>query len=167
MTDAMAVETASTAASSTNGRLLAHALAVQLEYIRLTTIDSRKEKGQFFTPPEVCGFMADLLPSKLPTTFRLLDPGAGTGALSAAVCDRLLNLPPPQLVQIDLFENDREVLPFLRKSMDYCSRAMRAHGHTMTYEIHGEDFILDAAPTIRIFPWRAASAPASIPGRHS
>jgi adenine-specific DNA-methyltransferase len=25
---------------------------------------------------------------------------------------------------------------------------MRAHGHTMTYEIHGEDFILDAAATI-------------------
>ena len=144
MNDSMAVGTTRT----TTGRLLAHCLTLQSEYIGLTPLDRRKEKGQFFTPPEVCGFMADLLPSNLPATFRLLDPGAGIGALSAAVCDRFLGVRSSRRLQIDLFENDAAALPFLRKTLDCCSQAMRAHGHSMSYEIHAKDFILDAAASV-------------------
>ena len=74
------------------GPLLAHCLDLQKEYESVTSLPSRKEKGQFFTPPEVCQFMASLLSQDRPAAFRLLDPGAGVGSLAAAVCDRFLKL---------------------------------------------------------------------------
>jgi adenine-specific DNA-methyltransferase len=128
--------------------LLAHALELQAEYQRQTFLADRKKKGQFFTPPEVCQFMASLFSTKPRAAFRLLDPGAGTGSLTAAVWDRLLNLRSSQHLEIHLFENDLEVLPFLRKTIKHCAEVLNEHGHSMTYEVHAKDFILDAAATI-------------------
>ena len=102
---------------ATEGPLLAYALDLQAKYERLSAVGDRKKKGQFFTPPEVCRFMAGLLSLRTPDTFRLLDPGAGVGSLTAAVCDRVLSLHSPRGVEIHLLENDPEVLPFLRKTM--------------------------------------------------
>lgn len=44
--------------------------------------------GQFMTPASVAGFMASLFPSSTLPTCRLLDAGAGLGALSCAFLDR-------------------------------------------------------------------------------
>jgi adenine-specific DNA-methyltransferase len=130
------------------GPLLAHALDLQTKYERQTALDDRKRKGQFFTPPAVCGFMASLFSPKPPATFRLLDPGAGVGSLTAAICDRFLNLRASRHIDIQLFENDPEVLPFLRETIQHCAEMLNEHGHSTTYEIHAKDFILDAAATV-------------------
>jgi adenine-specific DNA-methyltransferase len=136
------------ATETARGTLLAYSLDLQAKYERLTSLEARKKKGQFFTPPEVCRFMASLFSPKLSATFRLLDPGAGSGSLTAAVCDRFLDLRSPRHLDIHLFENDSEVVPFLRETLEYCAQALREHGHSMTYEIHVKDFILDAAATV-------------------
>lgn len=47
--------------------------------------------GQFMTPPSVARFMASLFPSSMPPICRLLDAGAGLGALSCAFLDRWLS----------------------------------------------------------------------------
>jgi len=130
------------------GPLLGHGLDQQAKYERGTPSASRKEKGQFFTPPEVCQFMAGLLSLDRPNTFRLLDPGAGAGSLSAAVCDRFLKLRRSRRVEIHLFENDAEVLPSLEKTMRNCAENLQRHGHSLSYVVHNEDFILDAASTV-------------------
>src|SRR4030088_2164175 len=91
---------------------------LQWEYEACTTVGARKEKGQYFTPPEVSRFMAGLISREVPKTFRLLDPGAGIGALSAAVCQRVSLLRAPRHLEIHLFENDGCVLPFLRRTME-------------------------------------------------
>jgi adenine-specific DNA-methyltransferase len=130
------------------GPLLAHALDLQTKYERQTSFDDRKKKGQFFTPPEVCQFMASMFSLNQPTRFRLLDPGAGVGSLAAAVCDRFLSLSSPHHLEIHLFENDPEVLPFLSNTMSSCNGKLREHGHSLAYEIHSKDFILDAAATV-------------------
>lgn len=136
------------AKDSTIGPLLAYSLDLQTKYEERTLVDDRKKKGQFFTPPEVCRFMASLLTPRPSATFRLLDPGAGIGSLTAAVCDRFLNLRSSRHVEIHLFENDSAVLPFLRKTMNHCAETLKEHGHTVKYEIHTKDFILDAAATV-------------------
>lgn len=129
--------------------LLAYSLDLQAKYEGLTSVDARKKKGQFSTPPEVCRFMANLFSPKPAATFRLLDPGAGIGSLTAAVCDRVLNLRSSQRrLEVHLFENDPEVLTFLRETMKHCEETLREHSHSMTYEIHANDFILDAAATV-------------------
>jgi adenine-specific DNA-methyltransferase len=136
------------ATDATTGPLLRHALGLQARYERRTCLTERKKKGQFFTPPEVCAFMAGLFSAKTPGTFRLLDPGAGVGSLTAAVCDRFLNLRSLRRLEIHLFENDPEVLPFLRQTITHCVEVLNEHGLLTTYEIHAKDFILDAAATI-------------------
>ena len=130
------------------GSLVADSRELQARYERQTALRDRKQKGQFFTPPEVCKFMASLFPPEMPTAFRLLDPGAGVGSLTAAVCDRFLSLRSPRHLEVHLFENDPEVLPFLQKTMARCSKAMNEHGHSMSYAVHAQDFILDAAATV-------------------
>jgi len=133
------------AVDARSGPLLGYSFDLQARYERLTSLEARKGKGQFFTPPEVCRFMASLLSLKSPGTFRLLDPGAGTGSLTAAVCDCFLNFRSSRHIEVHLFENDPEVLPFLRKTMKRCAEKLSEHGHSMTYEIHAKDFILDGA----------------------
>ncbi len=85
-------------------------------------IKDRKKKGQFFTPTEVSSFMSNLF--RIPKAAKqvsLLDPGAGIGILTAAVCDRLLTENHENLtLEIDLYEKDQKVVPYLTKVMDAC-----------------------------------------------
>ena len=48
----------------------------------------KAEFGQFMTPSSVARFMASLFPASTLQTCRLLDAGAGVGALSCAFLDR-------------------------------------------------------------------------------
>ena len=48
----------------------------------------REELGQFLTPAPLADFMASMF-GALPQTVRLLDAGAGAGALTAAFVSRL------------------------------------------------------------------------------
>ena len=48
----------------------------------------KSELGQFMTPPNIARFMASIFPASELKTCRLLDAGAGVGALSCAFLDR-------------------------------------------------------------------------------
>lgn len=50
----------------------------------------KSELGQFMTPSSVARFMAGMFPTCIAQTCRLLDAGAGVGALSCAFLDRWL-----------------------------------------------------------------------------
>jgi type I restriction-modification system DNA methylase subunit len=71
--------------------LLNYSAALQERHEAATSADARKEKGQVFTPGEVCRFMANRF-TRIADRFRLLDPGAGVGSLSAAVCDSVMTI---------------------------------------------------------------------------
>jgi adenine-specific DNA-methyltransferase len=121
--------------------LLDYSASLQERHEAATSADARKERGQVFTPPSVCGFMAGLL-TRIPEHFRLLDAGAGVGSLAAAVCERVLTLHSPRHVQLVLYENDATLLPLLKENMEHCRKALNAAGHELRYTIHGQDFIL-------------------------
>jgi adenine-specific DNA-methyltransferase len=126
-------------------RLLDFAVNLQHQYESRTSVEKRKNKGQYFTPPEVCAFMAGLFSKPATGQFRFLDPGAGVGSLSAAVCERLNQSTTSLCIEAVLFENDRDVLPYLHRTMEYCRRKLEHAGHTFTVVLHERDFILDAA----------------------
>ncbi len=67
--------------------LMAFACELQRRFETATTIESRKEKGQVFTPASICRYMAGLF-TGIPDRVRLLDAGAGIGSLAAAFCER-------------------------------------------------------------------------------
>ncbi len=69
--------------------------------------DSRKQRGQFFTPPEVARFLVELLVRLAPALrtaadTRIIDPACGEGVFLDAA-RAVLPLPPARLVGVDLY----------------------------------------------------------------
>ncbi len=133
--------------------LISTALELQEQHQAGSTRSHSKAHGQFFTPPSVAAFMASLL-GVPPRNFRVLDPGTGSGILSAAVCDYVVRLKSPRVVHLELYETEPSVLPLLVECLERCKREMRRAGHTLTVELHVEDFILSAAPQAALFSGR-------------
>ncbi len=119
-----------------------YSAALQERHEAATSADARKEKGQVFTPPGVCRFMASRF-TRIPERFRVLDPGAGIGSLSAAVCERVMTFASPRHIDLVLFENDAMLLPLLDENMRHCRESLKAAGHELRYAIHAGDFILE------------------------
>jgi adenine-specific DNA-methyltransferase len=61
--------------------LLAQSLELQSQYERLTSLDDRKKKGQFFTPPEVC--QPNIYAFFLAAGAQMLRPGGEMVAITA------------------------------------------------------------------------------------
>lgn len=110
-------------------------------YARSYDSEVRKLKGQIFTPQQVSKFMASLFEIDR-KTIRLLDPGAGTGGLTAAFCEQLLNNDKIVNLTIDAYENDPKFLPFLKRVLDSCKIELQRKGHNIEYNIYEQDFIL-------------------------
>src|SRR6266545_1841768 len=57
------------------------------EWYRACSSDARRQSaGQFFTPPPVARYMANIA-GELENGMRILDAGAGVGILASAVCE--------------------------------------------------------------------------------
>ena len=71
--------------------MLVHIMNSTLAFLEEMPKVKRKGKGQFFTSKETAEYMADLFDyDSFGKTVRLLDPGAGTGILTAAFVDRAI-----------------------------------------------------------------------------
>jgi adenine-specific DNA-methyltransferase len=123
--------------------LMTFAADLQKRHEAATTVESRKEKGQVFTPVGVCRYMAGLF-TRVPDRVRLLDAGAGIGCLAAAFCERVLTLPSPHRLEITLYESDPALLPLLEENMRHCRSALAVAGHDLSFSIRNEDFILNS-----------------------
>ncbi|MEW6378035.1 MAG: Eco57I restriction-modification methylase domain-containing protein [bacterium] len=118
------------------------------EYIQNSDLRERKSKRQFFTPPQVGIFMANMFTISK-SDIHLLDPGAGTGMLSAAFCCRILNLDRPVSLSIDAFENDPKLIPVLDTVFGNCKSELEKKGHTLVYNITQKDFILNRVSLLK------------------
>ena len=68
----------------------------------------RKKFGQFFTTAKTAEYMADLFCIDLnKEELSLLDAGAGTGILSAALLDRIFQLGYTGTINLTCYETDR------------------------------------------------------------
>jgi len=100
-----------------------------------------KAQGQFFTPKQVSIFMAELFDINQ-DKITLLEPGAGTGILSAAFCEKLLSRKKTVSVVIDTYENDSEIIPFLKNVLQECKKALEENGSNVEFSVLAKDFIL-------------------------
>ncbi|MBF6284820.1 Eco57I restriction-modification methylase domain-containing protein [Nocardia cyriacigeorgica] len=109
----------------------------------LATLDSGHQAslGQFFTPERAAQLIAGL--PRLPQTgmLRVLDPGAGSGSLTAALVERVLTDAPQLSVEIVAVEIDPAVAHFARATLDDCARTASEHGATVTARVVVGDFI--------------------------
>jgi len=126
------------------GSLLDYAESLAAEHVRTADLKERKARGQFFTPKEVARFMASLFRIK-GESISVLDPGAGIGILTAAFCERLLNLKEKVQLSITAYENDTALLPRLWKVLRKCETVLGERGHDVTFNVLEDDFILKNA----------------------
>jgi adenine-specific DNA-methyltransferase len=99
------------------------------------------ELGQFLTPAPVADFMASLF-RPLPSTVRLLDAGAGAGALTTALLSRLCEKKSVvRTVEATLYEIDPLIQDALLEKMRDCQRICARAGIQFTFSIHADDFI--------------------------
>lgn len=125
-------------------RLTDYALEVAEAY-RTTIISPRiekKELGQFFTPKSVSQFMTSLFDIEDGSEIRLLDPGAGSGILSAAFCEQILNFHKNIKLTVDLYETDSRLYPYLEKTLRFCKHELEKNGHSLEFNILKKDFVL-------------------------
>ena len=121
--------------------LLDYATRLSEVYASHFDLRARKPKGQFFTPRQIAAYMASLSNIR-DDAIRLLDPGAGTGVLSAAFCERLLENDRTTDLTIDAYESDSDLLPFLRETLRSCKMSLKRKGHRVRCNVRGDDFIL-------------------------
>ncbi len=97
----------------------------------------RKKLGQFFTTAMTARFMAKLFSFDLSKQhLHILDAGAGTGILSAAVLDALYKSNYKGAVHLTCYETDPAVLPILEKNLEL---AQSVYG--ITYKICTDNYI--------------------------
>ena len=103
------------------------------------------ELGQFFTPAPVADFMASLF-GTFPNTVRLLDAGAGAGALTTALVSRVCKTQSNvRAIAATLYEIDPLIQATLSEKMRDCVRVCENAGIQFTFTIHESDFIQEMA----------------------
>ena len=109
-----------------------------------TLSEARKRQGvlgQFLTPAPVAEFMASLF-EPLPAVVRLLDAGAGAGALTAALVSRICEKKDGvRVIEAMLFELDPFIQDTLFQTMQDCQHACAEADIRFTFTIHATDFI--------------------------
>ncbi len=89
--------------------------------------------------------MAALFERHVPVA-RILDPGAGTGSLFAALVEHLIAKPErPESIEIIAYETDRNIIPHLEVTVDLCRQLCAETGVLFQGTIRCEDFISAAA----------------------
>ena len=115
----------------------------RLDVSRQINPERRAKLGQFFTPSEIAGFMAEMFADISSESIRILDPGAGIGTLTAALITRLLEQKsPPKAIEVTAFEIDPVVRGYLEVTLNICRTRCRESGVAFSAEIISEDFIL-------------------------
>jgi adenine-specific DNA-methyltransferase len=104
----------------------------------------RSKLGQFFTPPATAKLMASTS-SHPRERLRLLDAGAGFGALTAAWVSEICSRPfRPKEIVLTAYELDEVLLPALRQTLSACEKACEAARIHCKWEVRAIDFIESA-----------------------
>lgn len=111
--------------------------------------DRRHKFGQFLTPQPVAELMASLFETHW-SEVDLLDAGAGSGALSAALVRRLCaSRHKPKRISITAWELDHALIEPLHTTLHYCQQECVNSGISFSATVLNEDFIAAAAQMVR------------------
>ncbi|NVI88075.1 Eco57I restriction-modification methylase domain-containing protein [Actinomadura sp. BRA 177] len=122
---------------------MVHDLLAQAERNRVAALAGLDPKtqdslGQFFTPARAAALIASLPHLPQEGRLRVLDPGAGSGVLSAALVSRVLDERPNLGVHVVAVERDNDVMPYLTDTLKAC---IAAGDGRVTYDVIDADFI--------------------------
>lgn len=103
----------------------------------------RKKIGQFFTSKETAEYMACMFNfNSIPKQVTVLDAGAGTGILSAALIERLERAPEIEGIHLTCYENDPIVIPLLKRNLEFISGVAEKQ---FSYTLVEDDYLMTQA----------------------
>lgn len=105
----------------------------------------KRALGQFFTPTALADFIASFFVAPR-TDWRVIDAGAGSGALTLALVKHVARQTPrPKSFRITAYEIDPAAIPLLRETLATCAGLCAQAGITFAAELRQEDFVAEAA----------------------
>lgn len=108
----------------------------------------RKNGGHYMTPAAIARFMADCSFHTGPQ-MRVLDPGSGTGILSAAVCEAGASGKTIKSLHIDAYETDPSLAGLTRLVLAFSRNWLAQRGITLTFDVRCSDFVLEYATALK------------------
>lgn len=105
----------------------------------------RSKLGQFMTPARIASFMAGMF-GALPSNVRLLDAGAGMGALTAAFVEEAVSRDMrPESIDATCYEVDDNLASILDDTLAACADKCASAGVSFTSRVIRDDYILQSA----------------------
>ncbi len=112
----------------------------------------RKELGQYLTPVKVAAFMAGLCGPPDSRRLRVLDPGAGAGVLSCALCEAHASRHGLKHIEIEAYEVDPSLAQCLVGSLSHARQWLHARGIVLDFVVLVEDFVTAQAGSLHGVP---------------
>lgn len=100
----------------------------------------RAARGQFFTPAPAASLIASMLTDCKTERVRLLDPGAGTGALTAAAVEHFAGLGVRKL-EVVTWEIDPQLHTPLRATLEHCTAWAAEQEMSIRWDLRDGDYI--------------------------
>lgn len=109
------------------------------QYIEQMPKEIRKKNGQFFTSKETALFMASLFDlSSFSKEISILDPGAGSGILTAALIQRIVDTNKIKTINVTCYETNDDILELLNANLSWISENSPIK---ITYKVIKENYI--------------------------
>ena len=109
-------------------------------YVNSFPRDERKTMGQFFTSINTARYMASKVKAK--EKIEILDVGAGTGILSAALIEKLLRSRKTKVIHLTLYENDERVILVLKENLKFIRQVCKDKEIKLIVNLKQENFIV-------------------------
>ena len=127
---------------------LAYAEALGEAYLSSSGHNHRKNGGHYLTPAAMARFMAGHSPYS-ESHMRVLDPGNGTGILSAAVCEAASRSGRVKSLHVDAYEIEQSLSGLSRLVLSFAQDWLDRRGVAMTFNVTHGDFLPEHAAAIR------------------
>ena len=120
--------------------LTARTEARRVEALKTLAANAQARLGQFFTPERAAELIASL--PRLPEGhFRVLDPGAGTGSLAAALVARAMCEGIKGEIEVVAVEIDEQVSHFLKQTLEEMVEAAKSAGLSVSTRMVVGDYV--------------------------
>jgi adenine-specific DNA-methyltransferase len=106
--------------------------------------------GQFFTPHLISLYMASLF-KRIEGHVSLLDPGCGSGSLTAAFVDESLRRKKIKSLKIHAFDIDSIIQPFINETLALCVKKCEKHDVLVDANFILDDFISSKVKDLGLF----------------
>jgi len=118
-------------------------------YLSFAQRKHRKTGGHYLTPASIARFMAAFSNYSIPH-MRILDPGSGTGILTASVCEAASRSKTVKRLHVDTYETDSLLNHLTHLLLEFSREWLAHHGVALTFEVKHEDFVLDHTATPKL-----------------